>query len=358
MIASDDPNQENHHRRRLLQTPPQPVIQQQYYCYPSGSCDAGLLSNGVAGFLLQGGQNGRSVSTAGDINGDGLAELMVGAAGRAFVIFGSSNSTAWANLDLTSPLDARRGFVLNDPTLSVMYSVNTAGDVNGDGLADMIVGHFPSASIVFGSNSSNAWGEGTTLVSLMNGQRGFRLQNNGKFGASVASAGDINGDGFDDILIYDYQIGNVFVVFGTDNSSAWGNGVISASSLMNGRRGFVLQGPTSNVDGLLATTAGDINGDGLDDFIVGAFNSDKTYVIFGTRNSTAWGTGTLAIDSLADGWRGFALRGVADYSGASVSGAGDINGDGLDDIMVGCYTGKVFVVFRLCVSWSLGLRNC
>ncbi|MBA2649287.1 MAG: FG-GAP repeat protein [Legionella sp.] len=198
---------------------------------------------------------------------------------------------------------------------------------------------------------------------IPDGSSGFVLQGEiaGDYsGISVSSAGDINGDGVSDIIVGAYGIssfaGKSYVVFGSRNSSAWGNGLLNISSLMNGQRGFVLQGEAAGDFSGSVSAASDINGDGVSDIIVGArgaaSNAGKSYVVFGSRNSSAWGNGLLNLGSLMNGQLGFALQGEAagDFSGYSVSAASDINGDGVSDIIVGAYgaasnAGKSYVLF-------------
>jgi VCBS repeat-containing protein len=322
--------------------------------------------DGTNGFRLDGAaagdQMGISVSSAGDVNGDGYDDLIVGArfsdvgapaSGASYVVFGMADG--WTSTFDLSTLDGTNGFRLDGVANSDEsgWSVSSAGDVNGDGFDDLIVGALyadagglssGASYVVFGK--AEGWAS-TIDLSTLDGTNGFRLDGaaaGDRSARSVSSAGDINGDGFDDLIVgapYADVGGNVsgasYVVFG--KASGW-TSTIDLSSL-DGTIGFRLDGEAVlDRSGWSVSSAGDVNGDGYDDLIVGAVGSDvggsfsgASYVVYGKADGWA---STIDLSTL-DGTNGFRLDGEADLdqSGGSVSSAGDVNGDGFDDLIIG-----------------------
>jgi hypothetical protein len=198
--------------------------------------------------------------------------------------------------------------------------------------------------------------EPTFELSSLSGANGFVLNGISEFddsGLSVSSAGDFNGDGYDDILISAKfgdpnglsGAGETYLVYG--GTSIGSSGIFELSSL-SGTNGFVLNGITENdLSGSSVSNAGDFNGDGYDDILIGAINADpntlssdagKTYLVYG--GTSVGSSGIFELSSL-DGTNGFVLNGITavDWSGYSVSSAGDFNGDSYDDILIGAYYG-------------------
>ena len=185
-------------------------------------------------------------------------------------------------------------------------------------------------------------------LSTINGTNGFKINGGsaGDFaGASVAPAGDLNGDGVDDLIISASgeapggltNAGAAYVIFGKKS----GFSENFQLSLVNGANGFRIPGLVAGDRIRDVSSAGDVNGDGIDDIIVGATGASpggleaagSAFVIFGKQSGFA---ADFDLASL-NGSNGFRINGlvVKDYLGTSVSSAGDINGDGYDDIVVG-----------------------
>ena len=362
---------------------------------PATTIDLSLL-DGSSGFVLTGidgeDQSGFSVSSAGDVNGDGYDDLIIGAgqadpggtySGETYVVYGGATGT-----DLTlnlSALDGSNGFTLtgidaNDRSGS---SVSSAGDVNGDGYDDLIIGayradgHAGETYVVYGGASAPGTA-GVLALSALDGSNGFTLNGIEAFdlaGSSVSSAGDVNGDGYDDLIIgarwADSLTGETYVIYG--GARAPGTEGVLALSALNGLNGFILTGIDANdFSGISVSSAGDVNGDGYDDLIIGAYRADpngegsgETYVVYGGARAPGTG-GVLALSAL-NGSNGFTLNGIDanDYSGWSVSSAGDVNGDGYDDLIIGANradpngdsSGETYVVYGGATGTDLVLNR-
>ena len=229
-------------------------------------------------------------------------------------------------------------------------AVSGAGDVNGDGLGDILIGAFgadPNGTssgqsyVVYGGSAI----PGAAELSALNGTNGFRINGigaNDGSGRAVSDAGDVNRDGFDDILIgaftaqpHGYSSGQTYVVYGGSAIP----GTVEASDL-DGTNGFVVNGiATIDRSGYSVSDAGDVNGDHFDDILIGASfasphggYSGQSYVVYGKSAVP----GTVELSAL-NGTNGFRVNGIStnDYSGSAVGGAGDVNHDGFDDILIG-----------------------
>jgi hypothetical protein len=330
------------------------------------------------------GNFGASVSTAGDVNGDGFSDVIVGAGyysngqtgeGRAYVFHGSAAGLATTPAWTAEPNQANAAFGT---------SVATAGDVNGDGYADVIIGAYNYDNGQSGEGRAFAY-HGSSAG--LNPTPAWTAESNQEFayyGGSAATAGDVNGDGYADVIVGAYLYdngqdaeGRAFVYHGSAAglaaTAAWngesnqagalfgasvgtagdvnGDGyadvIVSASGYDNGEdgegRAYVYQGSavgliapswsaesdqTSAAFGATVGTAGDVNGDGYSDVLVGApgydngeANEGRTFLYHG---------GSSGLSSLPMFWTTGGQGGC--LWGWAVGPAGDVNGDGYSDV--------------------------
>ena len=279
---------------------------------------------------------GFSVSSAGDVDGDDLDDILVGAnanndsAGKVYLILGASLGSTSA-IDLSN---ADYSFVGENSGDGAGVSVSSAGDVDGDDLDDLLVGadgcddYAGKVYLILGASLGI-----TSEIELSDADYSFAGENNyDSVGQSVSSAGDVDADGLDDLLMGSYGndgAGKVYLILGASL------GITSEIDLSNADYSFVGQ-YNVDYAGFSVSNAGDVDGDGLDDLLVGAQNNDdggssagKTYLILGAS------LGVSSEIDLYYADHSFVGENNYDRSGVSVSSAGDVDGDGLDDLLVG-----------------------
>ena len=307
------------------------------------------------GFAL----NNRSVDVVGDVNGDGYDDFVVGmpsesqnpqSRGYAYLVMGKATPVKTTTLD-------NEGFALLGVDASELagFTVARAGDLNGDGFADIAIGaprhteaaQKPSAGavyILFGKSSG--WSDGQSLQTasvIISGDTSGE-----EIGTDVAGLGDCDGDGLDDLVIGAQQSlanptqqnrqGKAYLMLG--RSSGWTSAptATSASTLNASWIGE----QNNSLTGSFVGGAGDINGDGLNDILVGSANnsqggpaSAKTYIIFGRRSSWAKDETLAFADASMIGSQNDGSVTVGDVTRApSARGVGDIDNDGFGDFIV------------------------
>ncbi|HUV02876.1 MAG TPA: integrin alpha [Desulfobacteria bacterium] len=251
---------------------------------------------------------GYSAATAGDLNNDGYTDLVIGApsANKAFVYFGGPG------------FDGTSDVTIDDHTTESFFgwSVANAGDLNNDGYTDLVIsapGAARKAFVYFGGpsfdNVSNVTIEDHTAESF--------------FGDSVANAGDLNNDGYTDLVIGASGAEKAFVYFGGPSFDNVSDVDITDHT---GEGDF----------GSSVANAGDLNNDGYTDLVIGAPGAaGKAFVYFGGPSFDGFSDVDITDHT------------VASCFGESVANAGDLNNDGYADLVIGApgAAGKAFVYF-------------
>jgi CARDB protein/SdrD B-like protein/FG-GAP repeat protein len=337
--------------------------------------------------------SGHSVSSAGDVNGDGYDDMLIGAveadpaggssAGETYLVFGKPTGL-WEDIDFNGSVPSAMairifGDDMNDQSGA---SVSSAGDVNSDGYDDLLIGaHWADpaggsqageAYLVFGHGGAWADIDFNGSVPLATAIRIFGDDADDRSGYSVSSAGDVNDDGYGDLLIGAHVAdpaggplaGETYLVFG--HGGAWVdidfNGSVPSTTAIR-----IFGDDAHDHSGNSVSSAGDVNSDGYDDLLIGAFLADpaggpdagETYLVFG--HDGAWAD----IDFNGSVPPATAIRifgeDAFDKSGHSVSSAGDVNDDGYGDLLIGAYSadtasgsdaGETYLVFGHGGAWA------
>jgi predicted transcriptional regulator len=266
-----------------------------------------------------------SCACAGDVNKDGYDDIIVGAigysspmAGYVYLFYGGPKINSTPDIVFTG---TGQGDCFG-------AAVDGAGDVNGDGYDDVIIGaplndsvgeDVGQAYVFFGGPAMDAMPD--VIMTGETEYNGFGFPD--EFGIAVSQAGDVNSDGFDDVIVgavkndaNGYYSGRAYIFYGSRN--------------MDNVSDVVFTGNATSYLGSDVSEAGDVNNDGYDDVIVGAVGAEaiyedagQAYIYYGGKN----------MDNVSDVT--FSGNSYWDYFGTSVACAGDVNGDGYDDVVVG-----------------------
>jgi predicted nucleic acid-binding Zn-ribbon protein len=347
-----------------------------FFGRPGGFAMDTPCSKADASFVGEGADNwaGSAVDIAGDLNGDGYDDLVIGArtnseahasySGQIYIVFGKP--AGWATgVSLSSASASFWGEAAWD---EAGHTVKGVGDVNNDGFDDLLIGApkndesgADAGQVYLVLGKASGW---AMDVDLSNASASFRGEAAGDMaGFSVSAAGDVNRDGFDDFIIgapYNDEAhsdaGQVYLVLGKAAGWAMDTSLGASSATfwgedMSDNAGFSVGGDV------------DVNGDGYDDLLVGApedndahfWYSGQSYLILG--RPSGWARDTDLSSSSAS----FLGENSSDYSGSIVTGAGDSNGDGYDDILISSpasgeshsAAGQVYLVLGRATGWAM-----
>ncbi len=340
--------------------------------------------------------SGTALANVGDVNGDGFDDLGIGgpgaalpsvprpqAVGRAYVVFGPTSELLNTN-DLLAITpgggnDGSRGFVVDGyfQFSTVGTAITAAGDLNNDGVDDVAVGAngLGQVFVIYGSSSFNPARYDVRQFSpgVNDGRFGFLIESvtePAALGAELLGGVDFNQDGISDLVLAASRgfgaPSEVFILYGRDGNF---DPAVDLSDLRNGdgSQGVYIVGAPGDERSLTALSSGDLNNDGLPDLVIGAGgdgNPDgRAYVLFGQVGGFA---PTVLLSALldGDGSAGFVVVGSAgagERVGTSVSAGGDVNGDGLQDLVVGAPesldTGAAYVVYGRADSDGDGIAD-
>jgi len=293
---------------------------------------------------------GTGLASAGDVNADGFADLLIGApwadslaedAGRAYLVFGPVTGT----LDLSQADAFFEGEASND---HLGYALATAGDVDGDGSDDVLIGAPARVTAYAGAGQAALFLAPTAgTVTLSDADALFLGEAEDDYAGAALASGDVDGDGQPDLLIGAYgndeadtNAGKVYLTYGPATGTV---DLATADASLLGEQ-------SEDDAGLSVAIPGDVDGDGRDDLLIGApgakdgvVETGKAYLLYGAPTGTI---GLQDADTILVG------EGAGHWAGHAVAGAGDLDGDGLDDLVVGApyhdhlgiYSGAVYVL--------------
>ena len=327
------------------------------------------------GFMILGPATSSAFSSAarmarglGDVNGDGVNDFAISATsyagtsaktkpGVTYIIYGKK-SYSYTTIDTLPANFGSNGIVYTGAASedNFGYGLSPAGDFNGDGIADFLMTSLAFDPVVGGITRSNAgvaylvFGSKTALAStdmsnFVTGSKGVRFLGAAAddfFGFGVGGVGDVNGDGIDDIAVGAPNVnlpnradcGVVYVIFGTRTPFT---ADVDMSTFTDFTKGFAVYGHAASSQLCFASPAGDVNGDGVKDMLVGGVAGNcRAHIIYGQT-----GTRTANVDTTTDDVMTFYFNPVS-FLGAGIDGGGqDITGDGIPDIVLGAW--DVFV---------------
>ena len=336
------------------------------------------LSASSASFIGEGAQYqaGQKISAVGDVNGDGFDDFLIAGPratggitwiGETYLILGKASG--WA-MD-TSLATSDASFIGETLGGGSGVALSGVGDVNNDGFDDFLLGAPCITAACTGPGEAylilgkaSGWAMNTSLSTANASFVGEVAVD--AAGASVSGVGDVNRDGFDDFLIAarlndegGSNIGQTYLIFGKASGWAMDTNLSTANASFIGEA-------AGDENGTSVSSAGDVNNDGFDDFLIssllnnaGGALSGKTYLVLGKASGWAMDTNLSASNAT------FIAETAGDRSGYSLSSAGDVNADGFDDLLIGATyndaggsnAGKTYLLLSDYVSPSVSLTS-
>lgn len=318
------------------------------------------ISETVGGFTGDLGADdafGIAVASIGDLDGDGVNDLAVGAdqsdeggtdRGAVYILFMNPNGSVKSHQMISSTAGGFTGPLENGDFFG--FSVAAIGDLDGDGVTELAVG-------ALGDDDGGTWrgavyilfintnGTVRTYQKISSTVGGFsgQLDDNDRFGSSVTPLGDLNNDGVEDLAvgaIFDddggQDTGAVYVIFLRANGT-----IVALQKISETTGGLIGQIGNGGRFGYGTCSPGDLDGDGVKDLAVGAYYADEggpdrgaVYVLFMNTNGTV--RAERKISSTQGGLIGPLDN--ADYFGAGLAAIGDIDRDNIEDIAVGAFS--------------------
>lgn len=268
--------------------------------------------------LEEGVEFGGTLSAAGDVDGDGFDDIIVGELGGPYAYLYRGDSSERIADPISLSLDVNAS--------SVVAAVASAGDVNGDGFFDVMVSFQPRDSLGHQAVGLYFGGTGLGFDAVPDIELAAPMEDS-NFGSAIAGAGDVDGDGFGDVIVGSHGLSRSYIYIGGPD------GLKPAPYL-------TLAGKARTNFGLAVASAGDMNGDGFGDVAVGTsdYSNDPgtVYIYMGGSGKMLNGSADVAFHRPANG----------DGFGPVLGSSGDVNGDGFSDLTIAApQDDAVFVFF-------------
>ncbi|MFZ9424407.1 MAG: beta strand repeat-containing protein [Limnohabitans sp.] len=315
------------------------------------------IEGNAAQYKLGYSNENQGVQNIGDVNGDGYDDVEVtDVYSNRYIVYGGDRQTAVNISQLAVPGNSFGFSITNVAGFGVSVQPTRGGDINGDGLSDILIGNATTTHyVIYGSKTSI----GNVNLTALQASNGFKITSTNSL-VEPSVVGDVNGDGYEDMLFNDQTNYNNYLVFGGANLSNMT--MPTALGTFGNYVSITNSSPSSyNSGGKISTLHGDFNGDGYSDFALAQIplvstSTGPVYVYYGSANLQAWNSGTLSVAGNGRGFQITGLTGTSTFKFQSTN-AGDINGDGMDDIVFNDGDTRAFVLLGKANSTSVSAAD-